>query len=200
MTPDDLSLILFERILVVAAQLGVADADAITALQASDVVLERPKNRDHGDWATNVAMQLAGKFGMNPRAFAELVAAELSKVTGIAKVDYTPRLANAIVSAGAGATLTGQFGTTLNQWLTVPSNIDTHGPGTDLESTIRAYVDDCITRGAICGNFHHHFSTQASLRNFAVYCDQLRLRADQGLIEVGTMDDLYASLVAAQTA
>ena len=120
--------------------------------------------------------------------------------TGIAKVDYTPRLANAIVSAGAGATLTGQFGTTLNQWLTVPSNIDTHGPGTDLESTIRAYVDDCITRGAICGNYHHHFSTQASLRNFVVYCDQLRLRADQGLIELGTMDDLYAALVKAQVA
>ena len=28
----------------------------------SEVVVERPKNRDHGDWATNVAMQLAGKL------------------------------------------------------------------------------------------------------------------------------------------
>ena len=33
--------------------------------------MERPKNREHGDWATNVAMQLAKKAGMNPREFAD---------------------------------------------------------------------------------------------------------------------------------
>jgi hypothetical protein len=120
--------------------------------------------------------------------------------SGIAKVDYTPRIVHAWVSTATGASPTGQFGTGLTQWMTVPSNIDTHNGGVDMEAAIRAYVDDCVTRGAICGNYHHHFSTQASLRNFAVYCDQLRLRADQGLMELGTMDDLYQALVAARVA
>lgn len=120
--------------------------------------------------------------------------------TGIAKVDYTPRLVHGWCSTGAGATLTGQFGTTVSQWLTVPSAIDTHNGGVDMETAIRAYVDDCVTRGAICVNYHHHFSNQVSLRNFCVYCDQLRLRIDQGLMATGTADDLYAALVAAGTA
>lgn len=120
--------------------------------------------------------------------------------TGITKADYTPRVAHGWIGCGPGVSLTGQFGTTPTGWMTVPSNIDTHNGGTDLEATIRTYVDDCVTRGAICGNYHHHFSTQASLKNFCVYCDQLKLRADQGLMEVGTMEDLYWALVAARVA
>jgi hypothetical protein len=120
--------------------------------------------------------------------------------SGIAKVDYTPRIVQGVIGVTPGTGLTGQFGTTLTQWMTVPSNIDTHNGGVDMETAIRAYVDDCVTRGAICGNYHHHFSSQASLRNFVIYCDHLRLRADQGLMELGTMDDLYTALVAARVA
>jgi hypothetical protein len=46
----------------------------------SEVVVERPKNRDHGDWATNVAMQWAVKLGSNPRELAVLLAKELESV------------------------------------------------------------------------------------------------------------------------
>lgn len=120
--------------------------------------------------------------------------------SGIAKVDYTPRVAHAWIGCGPGATLTGQTGTTITQWCTVPSAIDTHAGGVDAEAAIRAYVDDCCSRGSICCNYHHHFSTQASLRNFCVYCDQMRLRMDQGLMSHGTADDLYTALVAAGTA
>lgn len=119
--------------------------------------------------------------------------------TGIAKADYTPRVVHGECGTGPGNNITGQFGTNITKWLTVPSNIDTHAGGVDAEATIRAYVDDCVTRGAICGNYHHHFSTQASLKNFCAYCDQVRLRVDQGLMETGTMDDLYNALVAART-
>ena len=36
------------------------------ALEAGDIVLERPRNREHGDWATNIAMRLAKQLGANP--------------------------------------------------------------------------------------------------------------------------------------
>ena len=39
----------------------------------SQITLERPKNRDHGDYATSVSLSLAKPAGMNPRAVAELL-------------------------------------------------------------------------------------------------------------------------------
>jgi len=49
--------------------------------------VERPRNRDHGDWATNVAMQLAKKAGTSPRALAGVLATGLEAVDGIASVE-----------------------------------------------------------------------------------------------------------------
>jgi arginyl-tRNA synthetase len=94
------------------ADLSAAIVRILSALQSSgrlgaaelptDVVIERPKNRDHGDWATNVAMQMAGKFGMNPRAFAELLAPELEGLDGVSKVDIAgPGFINLTLSAAA---------------------------------------------------------------------------------------------------
>jgi arginyl-tRNA synthetase len=72
----------------------------------AEVTIERPKNRDHGDWATNAAMQLAGKFGMNPRAFAELVAAELTNAAGVAQVDIAgPGFINITLDAAAAGSI-----------------------------------------------------------------------------------------------
>ncbi|MEO0061380.1 MAG: hypothetical protein RL343_998 [Actinomycetota bacterium] len=101
MTPADLSAAIVRIIAALQADgaLGAAELPG-------EVVIERPKNREHGDWATNVAMQLAGKFGMNPRAFAELLAAELSKVDGIEKVDIAgPGFINITLSAAAAGEL-----------------------------------------------------------------------------------------------
>jgi arginyl-tRNA synthetase len=50
-----------------------------TACRDGDV--ERPRQKEHGDYATNVALQLAKKAGMNPREVAELVAARLGEPT-----------------------------------------------------------------------------------------------------------------------
>jgi arginyl-tRNA synthetase len=94
------------------ADLSAAIVRILAALQASgrlgaaelptEVVIERPKNREHGDWATNAAMQLGGKFGMNPRAFAELLAPELEALDGVAKVDIAgPGFINITLSAAA---------------------------------------------------------------------------------------------------
>ena len=91
----------------------------------AEIVVERPRNRDHGDWATNAAMQLAPVFGLAPRALAELLAPEIQALEEVSKVDIAGpgfinislnlasagALAKTIVEAGAsygeGATLKG---------------------------------------------------------------------------------------------
>jgi arginyl-tRNA synthetase len=101
LTPADLSAAIVRIIAALQADGRLSASDL-----PAEVVIERPKNRDHGDWATNVAMQLSGKFGLNPRAFAELLATELSKVDGIQKVDIAgPGFINITLSAAAAGEL-----------------------------------------------------------------------------------------------
>ncbi len=70
------------------------------------VVIERPKNREHGDWSTNVAMQYAGNFSTNPRSLADLVLAELSGVPEFSSVSIAgPGFINITLRAGAAAEL-----------------------------------------------------------------------------------------------
>ncbi len=90
------------------------------------VLVERPRNREHGDYASNVALQLARPAGRAPRAVAELLARRLGSVPGVAKVEVAGpgflnislesaaqgRLVLVITSAGDGygrsAAFTGQ--------------------------------------------------------------------------------------------
>jgi arginyl-tRNA synthetase len=51
------------------------------------IVLERPKNRDHGDYATSIALQLAKAAGKNPREVATLLQGEIAKLPGVSAVD-----------------------------------------------------------------------------------------------------------------
>jgi arginyl-tRNA synthetase len=100
-TPADLSAAIL-RILAMLQAEGRLPALELPA----EVVVERPKSREHGDWATNVAMQLAGKFGMKPREFAELLATEMGKEAGVAKVDIAgPGFINLTLSAAAAGEL-----------------------------------------------------------------------------------------------
>ena len=52
-----------------------------------EVPLERPKNREHGDYASSVALQLAKLAGKSPREIAGLLAQELSALPNISRVD-----------------------------------------------------------------------------------------------------------------
>jgi arginyl-tRNA synthetase len=101
MTPADLSA----AILRIMANLQ--NAGRLSALDLpEEIVIERPKNREHGDWATNVAMQLGSKFGLNPRAFAELISAEIAKLDGVEKAEIAgPGFINITLSAGAAGEL-----------------------------------------------------------------------------------------------
>lgn len=84
MTPAQLSEAL-RAALVHAVDDGTFALDP-AAIPAT-VHLERPRQREHGDWATNVAMQLAKKAGSNPRAFAEELARRLESTEGVASVE-----------------------------------------------------------------------------------------------------------------
>jgi len=53
----------------------------------ASIVLERPKNRDHGDYATSIALQLAKTAGKNPRDIAQLIADQLHTAESISRVD-----------------------------------------------------------------------------------------------------------------
>ncbi|MDQ1685969.1 MAG: arginyl-tRNA synthetase [Frankiaceae bacterium] len=81
MTPADVSAAVVAAIRAAAAagELAVDVPDAVT--------VERPKNRDHGDYATNAALQLAKPAGRPPREVAEILAAHLRNQPGIAGVD-----------------------------------------------------------------------------------------------------------------
>ena len=68
----------------------------------STVVVERPRNTSHGDYATNVALQLGKRSNLKPPALAAALAAELTSAPGIASVDVAgPGFLNITVDAGA---------------------------------------------------------------------------------------------------
>jgi len=67
-----------------------ASAEGVLALPAAEIPdprVERPRNRDHGDWSTNVAMQLAKKAGTKPRDLAEFLVPRLEALDGVASVE-----------------------------------------------------------------------------------------------------------------
>jgi arginyl-tRNA synthetase len=70
-----------------AAVAAAVEAGDLTVAVPADVAVERPRNRDHGDYATSVALQLAKPAGRPPREVAELIAARLRMVAGVASVD-----------------------------------------------------------------------------------------------------------------
>lgn len=85
---------------------GESTADAAPALSAADVVLERPKNREHGDWASNIAMKLAKPLGVNPRELATEIAAAAAGIDGIASADVAgPGFINFRIDAAAAGVL-----------------------------------------------------------------------------------------------
>lgn len=64
--------------------------------------LERPKNREHGDYATSIALQLAKSAGKNPRDLAATFAPLIGALPGIAKVDIAgPGFINITLAQGA---------------------------------------------------------------------------------------------------
>ncbi|MEJ1088853.1 arginine--tRNA ligase [Microbacterium sp. Mu-80] len=103
MSPASLSAAVLAVLAPIAAE---RRPDEDLAITASDVVIERPRNRDHGDWATNVAMRLAKRLGVNPRELAQQIADGLAGVEGIASAEVAgPGFLNIRLEAGAAGAL-----------------------------------------------------------------------------------------------
>lgn len=95
-----------------AALTSLSEARAITLPDGvpSQVVVERPKVKEHGDYATNIALQLGKKAGMNPREFAQLLADQLATAEGVASAEIAgPGFLNIRVAAGAQGALAPQI-------------------------------------------------------------------------------------------
>ena len=97
MTPEELSRL-------VADELASAVADGTLTIEGElpVVKVERPRSREHGDWATNVAMQLAKRAGRNPRELGELLAARIAAHDGVEEAEVAgPGFVNIRLSAAS---------------------------------------------------------------------------------------------------
>jgi arginyl-tRNA synthetase len=87
---------------IVAAVRAAVAAGELAVEPPESVVVERPKNRDHGDYATNAALQLAKPAGRQPREVASILAAHLTRAAGIESVDIAgPGFLNITLAAAA---------------------------------------------------------------------------------------------------
>jgi arginyl-tRNA synthetase len=106
-TPADLSAALLDIVTAVVNRRRESGAEiADVTITIDDVPLERPKNREHGDWASNVAMRLAKRIGANPRELATEIAGEAAEIDGVASAEVAgPGFINFRLDAAAAGQL-----------------------------------------------------------------------------------------------
>jgi len=79
-----------------------AVAKAFPGTEAATIELDRPRNPEHGDFATNVALQLAKRVGRKPREAAEAIVAALGEAPEIERADIAgPGFINLTLSRAA---------------------------------------------------------------------------------------------------
>lgn len=81
------------------------------------ITLERPKNREHGDYATSIALQLAKEVGKSPREVASVLQAEIAKISGVSSVDIAgPGFINITLNRATQAELVRTILTSKNEY------------------------------------------------------------------------------------
>ena len=106
MTPDDLSRALFDLVDGLVERRRAAGDDVVLALAPEQVTLERPKLREHGDWASSIAMRVAKPLGSNPREIATELATQLAGIDGVASAEVAgPGFINIRLDAAAAGAL-----------------------------------------------------------------------------------------------
>lgn len=100
MTPAQLSAAI-RACLTIAVDEGDLD---ITV--PGEIRVERPRQREHGDWSTNVAMQLARQAGRPPREVASVIAVRLCELPGVKSVEVAgPGFLNIVLDAAVAGEL-----------------------------------------------------------------------------------------------
>lgn len=101
MTPAELTAAIYSIVTVELSQRG-----GEVAVTPAEITLERPKNRDHGDWALNIAMKLAKPLGVNPREFATALVGQIEQIGGVSTVEIAgPGFINIRLEASAAGAL-----------------------------------------------------------------------------------------------
>ena len=105
MTPEELSTLIATRAESVLSRHG---KDA--AVLPPTVTVERPRNPEHGDYATNLALQIAKKVGTPPRELAGWLAEDLATNSAIETVDVAgPGFLNIRLAAAAQGEIVGRI-------------------------------------------------------------------------------------------
>ncbi|MDX6280149.1 MAG: arginyl-tRNA synthetase [Kribbellaceae bacterium] len=107
MTPEQLA----EKILLALTALVDDGTLTVEGGLPGELKVERPKNPEHGDYATNIAMQLGKRSSLgNPRKLAELLAAKLQDDDAITAVEIAgPGFINIRVAADAQGKIAAQI-------------------------------------------------------------------------------------------
>ena len=96
---------ILEEAIKAAIERAIASG-ALSGKAPEAIKLDRPKDRDHGDYASSIALQLAKPAGMNPRDVAVIIAEQLKGVSDISKVDIAgPGFINITLNRASQAVL-----------------------------------------------------------------------------------------------
>ncbi len=87
LTPQDLVAGALRQSLAAAIASGKLSESLTESLAALEIPLERPKNRDHGDYASSVALVLAKSAGTAPRVIADALTENLRSNALFSKVE-----------------------------------------------------------------------------------------------------------------
>ena len=106
-----------------AAVAVLADLDLDRSVLPAAAGLERPRNPGHGDYASNLALQVARKAGLPPRVIAQAIADKLTSDPAIQSVEVAgPGFLNIRLVPAAAGTVAG----------TVVAQGEAYGHGTQL--------------------------------------------------------------------
>jgi len=105
MTPADLATLIKKSAIKV-----MDDHDLDSSVLPETVTVERPRNPEHGDYATNVALQVAKKAGAHPRELGGWLAAALADDEAISEADIAgPGFINIRLAADAQGEIVAQI-------------------------------------------------------------------------------------------
>ena len=105
MTPADLATLIKETAVKV-----MESHELDSSVLPETVTVERPRNPEHGDYATNVALQVAKKAGANPRELGVWLAEALADNDAVAEADIAgPGFINIRLAADAQGEIVAQI-------------------------------------------------------------------------------------------